>query len=163
MDSGQSRCNVVSGQWSVQSTTYGVQARIRSRGADGMAYSTLCTCTPYYPLRSLSLLSPLLRKNRLPAVRPDRHDFHRPAQQFADPLDILSRSGRQVVEASGAGNVLLPAGQRFIHRHDAPQIVHVAGKIGDPPAVQFVGRADFQLRQLVQHVQQHHAPASPRR
>ncbi len=37
------------------------------------------------------------------------------------------------------------------------------GKSRDPPAVQLVGRADFQLRQLVQNVQQHDGQRRPRR
>ena len=96
------------------------------------------------------------RKDRLLPVRPDGDHFHRPAQQLAEPVEILPGIGRQIADAADVADLLLPAGQRLVDRHHPAKIVHVAGKIGGPLAVQFVGGANLQFRQLAQNVQQHH-------
>ncbi len=89
------------------------------------------------------------------------------------PIIWLSRSRYRRVLAGKSRNAAdiadfrLPAGQGLVNRHDAAQIVHVTGKIGRFPAVQFIGGANFDFRQLAEHVQQHDAqyvhPAQARR
>src|SRR5690606_12143232 len=62
-------------------------------------------------------------ENGLVAAGADADHANRTTDQFADPLNVLQRSARQVTHFARLGNIRHPARQRFVHWLHAAQVV----------------------------------------
>ena len=74
----------------------------------------------------LPLRSHAARKHRLRPVWAHGNDFDRRADELADAIEIFASTGRHVFEVADLRDIGLPAGQRFVDRRAAPQVIDVA-------------------------------------
>jgi len=89
----------------------------------------------------------------LGSIRSNGDKFDRtPNQRFDFPRE-LDRLGWQIVEASGARDIGLPARDRFVNRLHVSEIVDLSREMGDSLAIEFVRNADFDFFELAKHVQ----------
>src|SRR5208282_534478 len=111
----------------------------------GTSASACCCDAPGTPGGSLGASSVsdstsgivnIVGKDRLLPVGPHGNDFHRPAYQNAEPIEIVAGSPRQVANAADVTDFFLPAGQGFVNGYDPPQILDVIGEIHDPLALE---------------------------
>ena len=93
-------------------------------------------------------------ENRLLAIRTDRDDLERSADQLGHRLDVAFGGRREILVVPHVRDIRHPAGQRAINGDRPRQVVDVAGKVGRPLAVDFVGVADLEFFEAAQHVQQ---------
>src|SRR5208283_5248608 len=82
-------------------------------------------------------------KDRLLPVRPHGNDFHGPAHQRAEPIEIVAGPSRQAGNAADVADFFPPAGHRFVDGNDPPQVLDVIWEIHDPLAVELVGGANL--------------------
>src|SRR4051794_14003406 len=90
----------------------------------------------------LPALEDLPYVDRLLALRPDRDQYNRAAEQLLDPAHVRLCCGRQAREAADVRGWLLPARVRFVHRCALRQHSATGWEALQPPAVRLVGGAD---------------------
>src|SRR5439155_20938152 len=95
----------------------------------------------------------------LGAVGADGNDLDRLADELANAVEIAASAGGKVFESPDFGDVGLPAGEGFVDRLSAAEVVGVAGEAIDTLAVKVVGDADFDFRQVAEHVHHHQRDA----